>query len=1473
MRFFCLCFALFLALPMEAQQLPTGRRKHAMSRAFTEFTGEDCFDITRQEADQAFRERSWDDAAALYRAAKSCADADQTGRRDMNLRIRACRDAAERELLDKEAAAQRLARQAIASNRADDAQDLLQNYDRGLAYRLADFANQYIAPPGEPNADCLQATFDAWYYVPQQRTNLSKAFDSLRVPLCYQLSQENSAAKQLQFGMQGSTAKLYQLMPSEHLFRSWDAQTLRPDKPLSVDEDFQNFQVSPDGRTIVFYGPTLFAFWYNGREMFRQAVAKSSAFAFSSGGDAFCYYDPEEKKVMQLDLRIKYATQQRKSNTYGAVKPPVPVPYASGLLEEPLSLAVPDNQLWLGYRDSVVICRKKNDGTPWQRVRVVGFDGLADSGGVFLSTVLLFPEQEAVLRITGTGSNFYRLPAAPGRYPALVPHTHFPYGLSGIAPNASLVAEVLPGDDGRGNKLYLIDPASGIFHYGAFTQLSDNFSGSQSVFSPDGRWFAAVNTAGVVKLWALADRQSEPLVTYDRPAGSVKLSPNGQRVYLESEEKIEAYAVPARMAAWTLKTPRKAPGTLVVADQWLAYSTSSDSLVVVSADQRQMLAFPLADWLFGEMTGLAFDPAGTYLAYSPTPDSVVVRRLPDGAVLARRSFSGSIKSLTFLPDQNKLAVVVQTSNSYDVQQQNVVRIWDFAASSAALPTVRLHGYAIQMVAISPLGDRIAFSDNRTVRIFDLDQLADERVSIRAFSHKFVQSLAFQPDGQALAAGYDDGTVIFWDVQNAQATFELENVGERWSNLIVQMAFAPTGRRLRYLNSSNNLYERELDPDTIRAMAQTPHRQLAAFRPEQILQYDLEPMLSYDRNFEALASSGDGPLIRSFFDFYQEQALASNNIEQVGIYCQRAFELYQRLDQDFQTRQRSTMLALYEDYSWKWLLRDNRVKSAQLVADMNRYFGNPPEAVLAGAFTALLNDDPAAATRLFVEWLAQADDRYMEDNVPVGLVTLNNKFRQLLDYNLLAPGQIGYLCALFGEMTNLDERICAEGSPDVVIPFDPASELRWKIRLDLIRARRTRNHTQGERYLESALANTVLLLRRNSGSRLEGEKTRLALASHYLAWGDFEAGTTRAAALYRRASEVLVTRVAFSDQGREAERQHLLARSYLTLGDYLLANQQTQAAFDTYGLGINLIDRPPTTDPLPDVEGALYVQRGMAALLLGKTTEARTDFEAAAEILPGGLNAFYFGPPALLEGREAEALEQYQGISDESTLSRAWFDLQRLAEGLPAHRARIEQFIPAVTAAAKHHSLDTLYVGYLLANLRRQHFGAQHQWLAALTESERALRYAEQALNADDKAYEWQDSWLDALLNQSYYLLLARSRDLKALAQAIRYAEQAEKYVDEVYTYYTNAAYLKTNHAHALLLRDAPGDRAQAIALYRDFLNSVSGNSDPWEVLHKDFRDLYAAGIQWPGLRELIMAIKPNGVELSAGDWREMGVIQ
>ena len=90
--------------------------------------------------------------------------------------------------------------------------------------------------------------------------------------------------------------------------------------------------------------------------------------------------------------------------------------------------------------------------------------------------------------------------------------------------------------------------------------------------------------------------------------------------------------------------------------------------------------------------------------------------------------------------------------------------------------------------------------------------------------------------------------------------------------------------------------------------------------------------------------------------------------------------------------------------------------------------------------------------------------------------------------------------------------------------------------------------------------------------------------------------------------------------------------------------------------------------------------------------------------------------------------------------------------------------------------------------------------------------------------------------------------------------------------YGSAEYLKTNMAHAYLLRNRSGDREKAIETYREFLLlDVLHSGRYWDVLLKDFRDLHAAGIKWPDLKSAINEIKPAYVTLSAEEWRELGL--
>ncbi len=1466
MRYLIVCLALFFTLPTEAQQALTGRRKHLMSRSFMEFTGENCFQITRLEADMAFRERSWDDAAALYRAAKSCADADQAGRSDMSLRIRACRDAAEQELLDKESAARRQARQAIASNRADDAQELLKTFDRSLAYRLADFANQYIAPEGEYNSDCLQAMYDSWYYIPKVHSKLEAGYDSLRIPFCYQLPDDGIQDGIIQFGGQRTAVKLYKLAPSKHLFYIWDAHTLRLESTLPVDTAFTGFQASPNGRTLLFYGKGFFAFWQHGREIFRQKVSQVGTFSFAPDSEQFYYYDSETSKILSLDLQPKYLTQSRKSNAT-IIKPPVPVPVVSGMATAPAAFAIRPTMLWLGYQDSLIICTKKGDGRPWQRSRIIHFS-ISDNEleNDFSTSILLFPEQEMVVRSTTDTTKFYQIPVEPGRYADLEPSTSLDEPMLGIMPDASLIAKI---KSGRGESLYILDPTTITFYFGALTPMDDYFKPGQGAFSPDGRWFAATNQVGLVKLWSLADRQSERLMTYGELNGLARLSPDGRETIMETEGKIDGYTIPQPAVAWSLEIPDKNLGELVVANGWQAYYAGTDSLLVISRNSPALVFAVDSNRMMGNPL-VAFDRDEKYVAYAAGPDSVIVCRLPDGQVVAKRAFSGSLRSLVFIPGRHALVIVLQNINDYQ-QQQNVIKIWDFAGPPAALSTVRLHGYDIQMVAVSPLGDHVAFSNGSTIRVFDLDRLDDEQASIRAINGLTINSLVFQPNSQSLVAGYNNGSIIFWNAETAQFVFEFKNSYESWASAIYQMAFTPDGNRLRYLDYNNHLFERELNPDNIRALAQTTYKQLTAFNSEQILKFNLEPALSYDENFELLANSDDGPLIRSFFEFYQQQALSSNNIEQVGIYCNRAFELYKHLDLDFQKSQRQTMLELYEDLSWKWLLRNKIPQSVRVVAEMNRNFGHSREAVRAGAFTSLLSNDLGAATRFFVNWMMEASEEYLSGDQE-GMI---KKLRQLTDYDLLDAVQLNYLCALFGELTNVDDKMCPPNAQPMVIPFDADTELRWKILVALHQAGLTNSYLRKVQLLQAAYAQAQTLLRRHPDSRLELEKTALALANSYFAMGNFEQNSSRAADHFRQVIQLLGSTGTFLE---DWNRQDLLLRSYLALGDYQLTTNQLDAALATYSSGIKLAAETGAAQKAMlnvNVLSNLYLQRGQVDLGLNKLDAARSDVEAASAQFSDQLNPLYFGPLLWLEGQTTEALTQYDAITDESMLALARFNIQRLAELRPDLRMGMATLDSAVVrrVRVKYSTLDTLLSNYNLVQLRMTHISALKQWSAVVHENQQALRYTERAMQA---GYEWNSTvqkWLDAQLQESYAQLFVSKQNPAALSRSILYAERAETYARDSFPGYSYLSLLKTNHAHALALRDGPGDRAKAVVIYRDFLATHEGAYDAWELLQKDFRDLHQAGIEWPRMRDLIAEIKPAGLQLSAADWRDMGVVQ
>jgi tetratricopeptide (TPR) repeat protein len=281
-------------------------------------------------------------------------------------------------------------------------------------------------------------------------------------------------------------------------------------------------------------------------------------------------------------------------------------------------------------------------------------------------------------------------------------------------------------------------------------------------------------------------------------------------------------------------------------------------------------------------------------------------------------------------------------------------------------------------------------------------------------------------------------------------------------------------------------------------------------------------------------------------------------------------------------------------------------------------------------------------------------------------------------------------------------------------------------------------------------------------------------------------------------------------------------------------------------------------------------------MLGEFSVARTAFDEANNILSLGLNSYFTAHVDLMEGKEYDALISYGGIFTTDQLGSALFDMQRLADRFPGKRDSILAFMPRMRTAwlANHLRSSALEVDYRFASLQTQHAANLRQYDRALEWNTQTLQYIDQLIQNKNVAYSWGDLWADATLNQSFYMLFNAKNDSSMLTKAIQTAEAAEQKVlrqeEGLNVYGGSADYFKTNMAHAYLLRNRPGDREKAINTYRQFLSlDVSQTGSYWDVLQKDFRDLHAAGIEWPDLKGVATEIKPPYVTLTEGEWREI----
>src|SRR5262249_41662821 len=220
---------------------------------------------------------------------------------------------------------------------------------------------------------------------------------------------------------------------------------------------------------------------------------------------------------------------------------------------------------------------------------------------------------------------------------------------------------------------------------------------------------------------------------------------------------------------------------LVSAGGTWAHPGKGELQVWDAATGETVRRFPVVE--AAPILAIAFSPDGRHLATSGLDNTVRVWDFAGGHEIHPSVYQVARRSMTFSPDGRFL--VSGGDDGVRVQQ------------SAGGTEVRHFPRLGALPAFSPDGKRMATAAANQVKVWDVSRLetAGEAgpLLVQSFSgHEGdILSLAFHPDGQAVASTGTDGTVRLWDLSGRQETVVFRGHEGR----VAAAGFQPGGRCL------------------------------------------------------------------------------------------------------------------------------------------------------------------------------------------------------------------------------------------------------------------------------------------------------------------------------------------------------------------------------------------------------------------------------------------------------------------------------------------------------------------------------------------------------------------------------------------------------------------------------------------------------------------------------------------------------